>query len=213
MKNSHESSSVTTFQGDLTAKPRTWLLTERVPRNFMTMAYWCQQTSVAILSIAGNTSFSEFNIAPTLNTFTSAADLTGIFDQYCIESVSISATVKYLNPGFIAYGLLLTALDFDNVTNLGAATAIEQYSNCLVTELASGQSIQRALRPCVAPAIYTTTSVAFSGYGVARMWVDAADPNVPHYGYRSAYSNPTGTNNPFEIQYTITAILGFRNKH
>jgi hypothetical protein len=213
MRNSKLSSAVTTFPGDLTAKPKNWLLTERVPRNFLSMPFWTQQSTLVTQFVTANNNYFEFNISFLLSLFTSVTALTTVFDQYCFESVTVSVTPKNNALGFEVYGFMITAIDYDSVAPLGLASSLEQYSTALVTELISGQSIQRALHPTVAPAIYNSVGSGFSGYGVARMWVDAANVNVPHYGFRSAYSNPAGINNPIELDYTIVAIMGFRNKH
>jgi hypothetical protein len=213
MADSKESASVVRVRDDVTAKPKNWLLTETVPRNYLSMPFWTQQSYLGRYDVAANTAFAEDNFFFMLVNFPSSSTLAACFDQYCIESVVISATPQIDTQGFATMGYLLTALDFDSTVNLGSLTAIQQFSTCLQTELASGQSIQRAVRPTVAPAIYNVGSAGFSAYGVARMWIDSSNTNCPHYGYRSVYSNPAGTNVAFHINYTVTAILGFRNKH
>jgi hypothetical protein len=177
------------------------------------MIYWTQQSYSSIVSVPANSLFSEQNLYILLGNFSNYAQLTTVFDQYCIESAVVSMTPRSTTAGLQTFGLMTTALDYDNVSNLGLVTLVQQFATAMTTELVSGQTIQRALRPTVAPAIYNTAPGGFSAYGVARMWVDAANAGCPHYGYRSYYNNPSSVNSAFTLEIVVTAILGFRNKH
>jgi hypothetical protein len=142
---------------------------------------------------------------------TTLVGLAPFFDQYCIYSVTVNVTPDYEGAGSTLYtfGSVATAIDYDNTTSLGGGfNALLGYSSAVVAELNTGQSIQRYIKPCVAPALYNA-SAAFSGYGVSRMWIDSASTSVPHYGFRAIFVSNSVSG--LSITYDVNYVIGLRN--
>jgi hypothetical protein len=187
-----------------------WRLTQN-PSSLRNNITWVQAKVQATQAIS-NSAPTEKNFLFSLSGFIDIAGLAGYFDQYCIHTVTVSVTPQFEGAGSTLYtfGTCVTAIDYDNVTNLGSLDQIEAFQSSQTFEMSAGQSIQRVLQPCVAPALYTTVgSGTLSGYGLARSWVDSANPGVPHYGFRSFFVTNTVSGNA--VVYDIAAIIGFRN--
>jgi hypothetical protein len=185
-----------------------WRLTQvpPIPRNNIT---WIQGKRQVVNTIS-NSVPSEFNLTFFFSDLVDLVGLAGFFDQYCIYSVTVSITPNFEGAGSTLYsfGTCATAIDYDNAGNLGSLNAVEAFESCVITELSPGQTIMRYVKPCVAPALYTS-SAAFSGYGVERLWVDSSVTTVPHYALRSFFVNNTvsGLSCTFDLSY----VVGLRN--
>jgi len=184
-------------------------LTQTPPKNIRGQIHWVQ-AQYSRVSTLSNTVNSEVNYTFALSDISSLNGLTGYFDQYCIYAVVV--TVQCNDVGVSATtetGRGYTAIDYDNIANIGSEAAIQAFGTCVA--FVPGRSVQqRLIKPCVAPAIYNTGSV-FTGYGVARAWLDCSSNQIPHYGFRSyfAANGVSGLN----IDYIITYIIGFRNNY
>jgi hypothetical protein len=191
---------------DFVRKPQSWEIgNSRPPRNFLSQIHWAQATVTLQQTVSGS-SDTELNFLFSLSAITQLAGIAAYFDQYCIYAVTIAATPGPNQGAGGTYGILCTALDYDNNATLGSLTLVQSYNSAVNTVLNAGQSVQRFLQPCVAPALYGGST--FSAFGIARNWVDSASPATPHYGYRSYYRfSTTG----FTMDYTIAYIIGFRN--
>jgi len=175
------------------------------------MIHWFQVTSTINTVTVSASSLSEFNIVFSLNSFNSfpLAGFTSLFDQYCLYCIVVNLNVNTYNNLITGYGRVTTAIDYDNVTNLGTEAALQDYASAQTVEIAGTTCVQRLLYPCVAPALYTAS--AFSAFGVSRSWVDTASPNAGHYGFRSIWDgNATGSTFPVDI--IATAVIGGRNQ-
>jgi len=194
---------------DYQQRQRSFQLVQSPPRNFRESILWVRGKFQAIISIS-NSVPTENNFATTLSAFTDLAGLAGFFDQYCLYSHTCSITPSFEGAGSTLYnfGTCYTALDYDNVTNLGSADEIQAYNSCVTFEMTSGQSIQRFWKPCVAPAIYSA-SAAFAGYGVGRQWIDSSVTTVPHYGFRSYFISNTVSG--MSVTFDVDGVIGFRN--
>jgi len=166
-----------------------------MPKSIQTQIHWftCDFANSASLS---TTTVTEMNQPFALNSLPSgfANAIAALFDQYAIYAVYarvlVNATVNVAaNPRFF------TALDYDNTTNLGSVTAIQQYGTVAESSLTEVQ--ERYLEPCNAPALWTGS--VFTGFGQSRMWCDSASQSIFHYGLRilvdSIGSGGTGTVN------------------
>jgi len=184
-------------------------LSQTPPKNIRGQIHWVQAEAVKVNTLAssGNT---EFNIQFALSDLASVVGLTGYFDQYCIYSIVV--TLSFNDVGVSATtetGRGYTAIDYDNTTNLGSESAIQAFGTAVA--FVPGRSVQqRLIKPCVAPALYNAGAV-FTGYGVARAWLDCTSTGIIHYGYRSFFSGNgvSGIN----ANYIITYIIGFRNNN
>jgi len=132
-----------------------------------------------------------------------------IYDQYCIYAAVVRITPEIVSGSTYA-GRIVSAIDYDNITNLGSFASIANFSNALVQTVVPGMSMERYVKPCVAPAIYDTGSATFTGYGTGRVWLDSASGTVPWFGLRFGVSN-AGTLFSYTIDITTTIVAGFRN--
>lgn len=195
-------------QEDLMRRQSSWLLTQSPPRNLANIIYWvkCNNEKTQMVS---NTVPTEFTINFNLSDFTGIAGLTAYFDQYCIYSALVNISFQYTGVTPTALGTMITAIDYDNVANLGAFTAYESYESALTTKVTTSQSVQRLIHPAVAPALYSGS--AFSNFGIARTWVDSASPGTPHYGFRSYFISNVGT--ALYAIFDYVCVFGFRNSY
>jgi hypothetical protein len=183
-------------------------LTQTPPRNIRGQIHWIQAQLLRVNTLS-NSANTEYNLSFALSDLTAVSGITAFFDQYCLYSVAI--TVQCNDVGVSATtetGRGYTAIDYDNTGNLGSETAIQAFGTCV--GFIPGRSVQqRYIKPVVAPAIYSGS--AFTGFGVARAWLDCASTGIPHYGFRSyfAANGVSGLN----VDYMLTYVLGFRNNN
>jgi len=196
-------------QMDFVNKPINWRLTQSPPRNFLSIPHWVQgkvNFSVTLSNTVPVESNQQFNLGQV----TDLVGLAGFFDQYCIWAVTVSISPLFEGAGSALYsfGTCVTAIDYDNISNVGAQAAVLAFGTAVVSELNVDSSIQRVIQPTVAPALYTS-GASFSGYGVERAWVDSSVTTVPHYGLRAIFNGNTvsGCMVAFDVNY----VFGFRN--
>jgi hypothetical protein len=194
---------------DLGRRPTRWLLVETPPKVIGNQIHWIKATSQFQRQTISTTVQTEANYAFAFTDLPNVSGLAAFFDQYCIYAVSISLTPNYIEGGSnsVGFGSMCTALDYDNVNNLGSITAVAAFGTSQMVELSMGQTVQRFLKPAVAPALYGGS--AFTSFGVARTWIDSASPSVPHYGFRSIFANNQVAG--LVINYDVTYIIGLRN--
>jgi len=194
---------------DFGRQPPSWQLVQHPPKQIRNQLMWIQGKRQQQLTIS-NSVPTENNISFQFQDLVDLYGLTTYFDQYCIYSVTVNITPDFEGAGSTLYtfGTVATAIDYDNTTALGNFAQLEAFSSCVVFEMGPGQSIQRYLKPCVAPALFTSAA-AFAGYGVQRMWIDSSTPNLPHYGFRSIFISNTvsGLSASIDMNY----VVGLRN--
>lgn len=191
---------------DLLRRQGSWLLTQTPPRSIGNHITWVSGRSESTVTLSTS--------APVENNFSFAATdipqlsgLLGYFDQYCIYSVLVAVNFNYngTTPG--ALGTMVTAIDYDNVTNLGTFNAIESYQSAVVTKVTPMVSLVRLIKPAVATALYSGAS--FNNFGILRAWVDSASSAAPHYGFRSFFISTSSTT--VVATFDKTYVIGFRN--
>lgn len=199
---------VITPQADFDRRVQSWMLSQTPPRNLRNQIIWVQGKLQTTLTIS-NTVPTENNFAFRFNDLTDLVGLAAFFDQYCIYSCTVNITPDFEGAGSTLYtfGSVATAIDYDNI-NASSFAGVEAFNSCVVCELTPGQSLQRYVKPCVAPALYTTAS-AFSGYGVQRLWIDSAVTTVPHYGLRTYFISNTVSG--LSCSYDFNYVVGLRN--
>jgi hypothetical protein len=154
-----------------------------------------------------NTSTSavtENNYGWTFNSHPEVSHWSVIFDQWTI--VEASVTFRSLNP-LSSTGSVLelhTAIDFDNQTNLGNLAAIDDYGSSQIDVVTLNKAVTRSVLPCVKPDL-----IGIGGAGVARSWVDSAQPTVPFYGIRSICSTAVNAQCLVSVEQSI--VYAFRN--
>jgi hypothetical protein len=202
--------TTTVVKSDLVSKPQNFNIVQSPPRNLFTQTFWVQLS--ADNNFGSSTSaITEFNLPFTLSTLPGAGVYLAAFDQYCIYSVIV--TYAYLQENSAVTSSVQnvrihSALDYDNVTNLGSITALQGFSTYSVSELAPNTSMIRFLKPCLATSLAAGTTNTV-GAGIQRSWVDSAFPAISHYGFRSIL----GITQLSSVSVTlgVTAIVGFRN--
>jgi len=193
---------------DFFRRQGSWLLTQTPPRNISRQIYWVKSNLELAVTVSASAP-TEFNTSFALSGLTDTAGLAGFFDQYCIYSVVVSINFNYSGTTPGGLGTMITAIDYDNVTNLGSFAAVEAYESALVTKVNPTQSVQRLVHPAVAPALYSGS--AFTNFGISRMWVDSANTSTPHYGFRSFFISNVGTT--LTATFDFAFVVGFRNSY
>jgi len=199
---------VVTVRDDLKSGPMDFRLVQNPPRNFLRMVHWIQSTLRNTFTTSSIGAVVEANQAFSLQgNVGDYASYAQVFDQYCVHSAVVRVAMQFSSNSLTGtQGRLHTALDFDNVSNLASETAIQEFGTCQSMELTGGKAVERVIKPTMAPAVWA--GGAFSGYGVARMWLNCSTPNVPHYGIRVLTAN---SNAPYSVDVFVTVIVGFRN--
>jgi hypothetical protein len=193
-----------TNKRDLSAKPRdNFKVPSSVPRNIQNRLIWAvfktDLTDIAFNAAAiveNNYSFQINNIAGTSN-------YTSTYDQYCLVqgSVTFSST---LPPGQVTgVGTLHSALDFDNVTNIGSIQALDNFSSSQTDMMSPGRTIVRSIRPCCKLNAAGTNSVV-----PMRCWIDCSATGIAHFGIRTVL-DIAGAYNLHILQ---TVWIAFRNE-
>lgn len=197
---------------DYSSRIPAFSVTQSPPRNLRNQIYWFQKsiTYANALSISA-TGYTEQNVQFTLATMLPSeyTAFISLFDQYCIHTIviHINVTNSLLNFSGSA-GRLTTAIDYDNIANLGTEVAVQEFSTSQTVEVSQGTCVERVIRPCVDMTIYQASS---SGYGPTRVWLDSASPSVPHYGLRTFWiNNSYASGGGLLADYLITSIIGFR---
>lgn len=109
----------------------------------------------------------------------------GFWDQYKIDAVRITIAAQNNAIGLVTNTTttlvpLYCVIDYDDSTALGSTGAAMAYSNCIA--LNPGESLERTFKPRMAVAAYAG---AFTSYAnLPDQWIDAASPNVQHYGVK-----------------------------
>jgi hypothetical protein len=116
------------------------------------------------------------------------ASMTTLFDQYRITKIELYfeplCNRVYANGAANQVsGLLATSIDYDDNGTPGSLAVVLNYENVCLTP--AGEKHLVAFRPHAAISAYG--GGVFGNYAnVASPWIDAASPNVVHYGVKYA---------------------------
>jgi hypothetical protein len=174
-----------------------------MPKALQTQIHWITSSLQFTQTITAGGA-TEKNFSFSLGDLPIASSITALFDQYAVFAafVRVITNVAGLDAG--QSPTYTTAIDYDNVTNVGNIATLRTYSTALTTPISEVQ--ERYIEPCNAPALYSGS--AFSNYGQARMWCDSTNNSTPHYGFRFILSNLGGSSSglvAFECTYVICA--------
>jgi hypothetical protein len=147
---------------------------------------------------------AENNFAVSLNSHPQVSSWAALFDQFCIPQFSVSFFSQESPSSTGSPIELHTAIDFDNVTNIGTLAAIDDFGSAQVDNLIFNKRVTRSIKPCV-----KFTAGATASSGVARSWIDCATPGVNHFGIRSICAPSVTSAQTFVSETTIW--FGFRN--
>lgn len=196
-----------TNRSDLAIKPPDQTNVPRsIPRNVQSLISW-DVVKVNSL-ITGTSSLVETNYAAALTNHPQANSWSALFDQWTIPQFTVEFDSQ-IPPGATNIPpVLYTALDFDNVTNLGSISLLEDYATCEVRQLTTGTRTMRSVRPtCKVVQGVAGGSTSTSGV-VKAMWVDSGQQTTQFYAIRSILSISPST----VINVTWTIWYAFRNQ-
>lgn len=197
-------SNTTTVSTDLVDRRQNMNIVQTPPKQIGNQIYWLKELSTYTFNTSTST-FTESNLSFTLSNLADASLVAGVFDQYCIYSVATSISVDGMSPTGVS-ATVLTALDYDNVANIGP-TGISSYSNCSSALIGPSSSIVRYVKPCIALAAYTGT---FTGYATQRSWLNCSSASINHYGQRIVVLQ---TNAVFAVRVVSEIVVGLRNHY
>jgi len=177
---------------------------QRIPRQISAQIVW-DVVRVSTNSSNSITGIVETNFSFNLSSHPEQAQWSALFDQWCIPQVAVSFTSTEAPGSTGNVPSLFTAVDFDNVTNLGSVTLIQEFENNQSVLLAPGMSHTRACHPCV------KLSLASSGssFGVDKMWCDSSTPGATWFGLRSILGQSGVATVTIAVQQTLW--FAFRN--
>lgn len=174
------------------------------PKSLVSRITWVRSSTQQVVTTS-TTAITEQNIAPTVAFgLPQYAAWLSVFDQYYLDQFTVTIANNSPEGGTAACPQVFTAIDFDSSANLGSLASISNFSNCVVSTIAPGNSVTRVIRPCVSPTIGT-----INGAGVGRMWVDSSYNNVLFYAFRSIVNNTVAAS--VQLDYTLSYVWAFRN--
>jgi hypothetical protein len=142
------------------------------------------------------------------NNCTDNSSLAAVFDQYRIVAceVIVRPVANMTAVNAQSKGFLHTVIDYDDGTALTSLAQAQAYENCISTPVYYAQ--RRCFKPRVALAAYG--SGAFTSYAnFEAPWIDAASPNVTHYGVKFAMDiGNAGELQAFDL--VVNTIFEFR---
>jgi len=190
---------------DLLLKRQNFNIVSQPPRSLGNQTFWAK-LSIDLSQNISSSVVSENNLLFVAGSFNGFSNAASFFDQYCIYSI-VASFVSNMTTG--AAVKIMTAIDYDNVANVGIA-GIQGFSSFNESALGGNgaDSLIRFLRPCIAPQV-TSSNLPVAG-GISRAWLDIAYASVSHYGLRIVYPIAATTTSG-AVGVTITAIFGFRN--
>lgn len=169
----------------------------------MIMAEFTNLTPTAFLVSSAVATTSTFaSKAFALSQFNGATAMASVFDQYKIFQIECWLDCTTPNVATAA-PTVSVAVDLDDA-NL--PTASGQILDKLGATTAGGLSSHyHKWRPHTAVAVYSGAFTSFANS--PSQWIDAASPNVEHYGLKA-----TAVSNGVALQYSLTwrAVIGFR---
>jgi hypothetical protein len=196
-----------TNRSDLAIKPPDNTNVPRsIPRNVQSLIAW---DSVKINSlITGTSSIVETNFAASLQAHPQSSSWSSLFDQWCIPQFTVEFDSQ-IPPGATSIPpVLYTAIDFDNVNNLGSISSLEDYASCEARQLTTGVRTMRSVRPTV-KVVQGVSGGSSSISGVSKaMWTDSAQITTLYYGVRSILGISPST----VVNVTWTIWFAFRNQ-
>jgi hypothetical protein len=190
-------------KADLAVKPLSYRVPLNVPRQVSNQVVWDVLKLFSAITIP-TSGIVETNFPFFLSQHPQVSSWTALFDQWCIPQATVSFQSE-IPPGSTANpAVFVTALDFDNVANVGSLSALEDFSTASVDQMSAARVVTRSIHPCVKLRSGATDSSA-----VTRQWIDCASPAIAWYGVRSIGGVSSAT-------YTVIAVTTiwfcFRNQ-
>jgi hypothetical protein len=170
------------------------------------LAWDVVKISSLISTSATNGGITETNFSFSLGSHPSASSWVSLYDQWFIPQFTVEFQ-SLMPPGSInPPATMYTALDFDNGTNLGSVSLLEDFATCNSVVMHPQKTFQRSVRPCTKPLIGSTTTV-----GLSRQWLDCSQSSTQNFGIRSiVVSNAASA--AYFVQIVVTIWFAFRNQ-
>lgn len=147
-------------------------------------------------------------------------ELTSLFDTYKLDRIevfytcsqtgsqSVGTAAQFYLPG-CAY-----VVDTDDANSTSCAE-LQQYAQCKYTQFGgdtpSGLMKLADFKPSLQQAVYTTgTTVA--GQAPAHIWLDAANADVRHYGFKMALDTLVNSSSVNQIYYMLNFQIRYHMK-
>lgn len=168
-----------------------------------------QTTDLNTVVASNTTGPTFFSRSFTLNDITQVSSFQTIFDQYRITEIEtwLMPGLSNLNVNVGASNTLYSVIDYDDDASPPSIAALQQYTNCIVTNPSNGH--YRRWKPHVAEALY---SGAFTSYGnIKAPWIDMASPSVKHYGLKAGMTAAPSTSSIVSLQLIIRVHFECRN--
>lgn len=163
---------------------------------------------VSSTTLVVSTSFVfKLSDLPQYTTFTS------MFDTYRILSVNI----KFIPRTNIDAGVngnaysttMFYAIDYDDINVLGTISALQEFGGCKA--ISSHKTFSVTIHPKVARTIFQGGVSSAYEEPKSGVWIDAAYPNVEHYGLRTMIPPVSGATGA--VTYDIVRTFMIQMKH
>lgn len=189
---------------DLRVKPPDpFSVPTRMPRNIASMLAW-DTVKVDGTITTSTTGIVETNFVFSLSNHPQASSWSALFDQYFIFMASVQFDSDLAPGSTTSPARLYTAIDFDNVSNLGSVSALEDFATSEAIVMQPQSRHLRSVLPCSKISVGGTSQVT-----PQRAFIDCATPGINHYGLRSICSQTTAS---LPIATTLTIVYCFRNQ-
>ena len=155
--------------------------------------------TTAILTVGAGKVQAGMAMAFQLNDITNVSEITNLYDQFKINGVLV--TIKMINnpdavnaanlvPGINSsganfYPTIWYAPDHDDITAPTIAI-LKQYSRVKHKVLRPNSEIKFYARPSTLTQLYDGALSTAYANSKGRPWIDIANPEVPHYGFKFA---------------------------
>jgi hypothetical protein len=169
----------------------------------LSQIYWMRDTLTQNLTLS-TSGITESNfIWQAATNMQQVSTYLTIFDQYALHSVVITITNPNTNAGGNTLPQIFTAIDNDNIVNIGSINAIQAYGTCNVANLGPGKSVTRVVFPT------TENSTGNQPYAtLIRAWVDSMKPTIPFFGLRFIGSSVSAA---ITLDFNFSFVWAFRN--
>lgn len=147
----------------------------------------------------------------SLSNVTASTDFTNLFDMYKITFVQVKFYLV-IDPSAQAaavarYPRMWWTRDYDDANTL-SINQIRERSKCGSALLTPHKPIVINVRPAITTQVYRTP--ISTGYAPKwNQWLDADQPDIPHYGLKIALDDLTNTN--YRVQHEIKYWFACKN--
>lgn len=159
--------------------------------------------------IQGNATFAPYLGIGALNGISqvvNSSEFGNLYDQYRINFVVWKFWLK-IDPsaqaaGSASFPKLYWYRDYDDTTIPGSLNEIRENQRAKVVVMNPNRPVTIAFKPNTLQLVYQSP-VASTYRPTWGQWIDAANLNTPHYGYKFGIDDLTNTNYRVDIEVTV----------